>query len=63
MMIQEVLRKMVAAKKGQIVNIASVAGKLATPYRSTYAASKLGLIGYFDSVRAEVISPFTVMNN
>ncbi len=45
---------MVAAKKGQVVNISSMSAKIATPYRSTYAASKLGLIGYFDSVRAEV---------
>ena len=40
--------------KGQIVVMNSVMGKINTKYRSTYAASKHALIGYFDSLRLEV---------
>jgi len=39
---------------GQIVIISSLVGKIATPYRSSYAASKHALHGYFDAVRAEL---------
>ena len=45
---------MVTNGGGQIVNVASIAGKLATPYRTTYAGSKFALIGFMDSLRAEV---------
>jgi len=37
-----------------ITVISSVAGKLGSPYRSTYAAAKHALHGYFDSLRAEL---------
>jgi len=37
-----------------IVNIASLAGKLGSPMRTTYSAAKFGLIGYMDSLRAEL---------
>jgi short-subunit dehydrogenase len=40
-------------KQGHFVNISSLAGKLGTPYRSGYAASKHALHGFFDAVRAE----------
>ena len=49
-----VLPSMAAQKKGQIVVISSVMGKLGTPRRSAYAASKHALHGYFDSLRAEI---------
>jgi dehydrogenase/reductase SDR family member 7B len=42
-----------AQGKGHFVVISSVAGKLGTPLRSAYAASKHALHGYFDSLRAE----------
>lgn len=38
----------------RIVVISSVVGKVATPMRSSYAASKHALQGYFDSLRAEL---------
>jgi short-subunit dehydrogenase len=41
-------------KKGHFVTITSVVGKLGTPLRSSYAASKHALHGFFDSLRAEV---------
>ena len=38
---------------GRIGVITSVTGKIGTPYRSSYAASKHALHGFFDSLRAE----------
>ncbi len=49
-----VLPGMIKRKQGQIVVISSVSGKLGTPLRSSYAASKHALHGYFDSLRAEL---------
>ncbi len=49
-----VLPGMLARRNGHIVTITSVAGKLGTPMRSGYAASKHALHGFFDSLRAEV---------
>ena len=44
----------VANKKGHFVVVTSVVGKIGTPLRSSYAASKHALHGFFDSLRAEV---------
>jgi len=44
----------VAKKKGHFVVVTSVVGKIGTPLRSSYAASKHALHGFFDSLRAEV---------
>lgn len=41
-------------KQGHIVVTTSVVGKIGTPLRSTYAASKHALHGFFDSLRAEI---------
>ncbi len=49
-----VLPHMLARGTGHIVVTSSVAGKLATPLRSTYCASKHALHGFFESLRAEV---------
>ncbi len=40
-------------KTGQYVIISSVVGKIGTPLRSSYSASKHALHGFFDSLRAE----------
>ena len=48
------LPSMMKRKSGQIVVISSVAGKVGTPFRTAYAASKHALYGFFDSLRAEV---------
>lgn len=44
----------VARKSGHFVVITSVVGKIGTPLRSSYAASKHALHGFFDSLRAEI---------
>jgi dehydrogenase/reductase SDR family member 7B len=49
-----VLPAMRARHKGHVVVISSVMGYVGTPGRSTYAAAKHALHGYFDSLRAEV---------
>ena len=52
-----VLPAMRARRNGHVVVISSVMGYVGTPGRSTYAAAKHALHGYFDSLRAEVLSP------
>lgn len=49
-----VLPAMRTRRAGHLVVISSVMGYLGTPGRSTYAAAKHALHGYFDSLRAEV---------
>ncbi len=41
-------------KAGHFVVITSLTGKFGTPLRSSYAAAKHGLHGFFDSLRAEI---------
>lgn len=50
----EILPHMLERKAGQVVLISSLVGKFGTPLRSSYAASKHALHGYFESMRAEV---------
>ena len=49
-----VLPSMLARRSGCIVILSSVAGYVGTPLRSSYAASKHAVRGYFDSLRAEL---------
>jgi short-subunit dehydrogenase len=44
----------IARKQGHFVTITSVTGKIGTPYRTGYAASKHALHGFFNSLRAEL---------
>lgn len=46
----------IARQAGQFVVTTSIVGKIGTPFRSSYAASKHALHGFFDSLRAEVFS-------
>ena len=50
-----ILPAMLERKSGSIVTITSLMGKFSTPLRSSYAAAKHGLHGFFDALRAEVI--------
>jgi uncharacterized protein len=49
-----VLPGMLERRRGHVVNVASLAGKAATPYNTVYAATKHGLIGFTYSLRAEL---------
>ena len=51
---KQVLPSMIERRSGHIVVTSSVMGKFGTRLRSTYAASKHALHGYFDSLRQEV---------
>ncbi len=51
-----VLPSMLERGAGKLVIISSVVGKFGTPKRSSYAASKHALHGYFDALRLEVQS-------
>jgi NADP-dependent 3-hydroxy acid dehydrogenase YdfG len=42
--------------RGHIVNVASVAGRVASPGSSGYAATKFGVVGFSEAVRREVYS-------
>ncbi len=49
-----VLPYFIEKQQGQIVVTTSIVGLIGTPLRSSYAASKHALHGFFDSLRAEV---------
>lgn len=49
-----VLPHMRRQRFGRVVNIASIGGRLAFPHMAPYSASKAGLIGLSDAIRAEV---------
>ena len=67
-----VLPQMMESKSGLIIAISSVAGKIGTPMRSAYCASKHAVIGFMDSLRAEmhaynikamVVTPGSIQTN
>lgn len=58
-MTQLVLPSMRKQKSGQIINIASIGGKIATPFGAWYHASKFAVEGMSDSLRIEV-APFGI---
>ena len=49
-----VLPTMIDARRGRIVNIASIAGKVGEPMASAYSAAKFGVIGFTRSLALEV---------
>ncbi|MDC7218840.1 MAG: SDR family oxidoreductase [Spirochaetales bacterium] len=49
-----VIPHMIRQKSGYCLFVSSIAGKFATPLRSSYAASKMALQGFSDALRAEV---------
>jgi 3-oxoacyl-[acyl-carrier protein] reductase len=49
-----VLPSMIERKRGQIINIASIAGKVGSANRAVYCASKFGVIGFTESIAEEV---------
>jgi NAD(P)-dependent dehydrogenase (short-subunit alcohol dehydrogenase family) len=53
---------MIEARRGTIINIASVAGRVGYPLRTPYAASKWGMIGLSHSLAAE-LGPYGIRVN
>lgn len=53
-MIQAVLPDMRQRRAGRIVNVASFGGKVAAPHLSPYVTSKFALVGFSESIRAEL---------
>ena len=58
-LIKEVLPGMMSRRRGTIVNVTSVAGRLAMPFHSAYSSSKFALEGLSESLRNEM-RPFGV---
>lgn len=60
-------------KAGRVINVASVAGRVASPYISSYNAAKFGVVGFTAALRYELdkffniwcctVEPFFVMTN
>src|SRR4051794_1337003 len=51
---REAMRRMVPRRRGHIVNVASVAGRAGFPHLATYCATKHGVVGLSEAVRAEL---------
>ena len=56
------LRGMMKAKKGRIINIASVVGVMGNPGQSNYTAAKAGMIGFSKSLAREIASRGITVN-
>ena len=56
------LRGMMKAKKGRIINIASVVAIMGNPGQANYAASKAGMIGFSKSLAREIGSRGITVN-
>ena len=57
-----VLRPMTKARKGRIINIASVVGLTGNPGQTNYAAAKAGIIGFSRSLAREIGSRNITVN-
>ncbi len=53
-MTKQVIRPMMKAKKGSIINMSSIIGMRGNAGQSSYAASKAGIIGFTKSIAAEL---------
>ena len=56
------LRGMMKAKKGRIINIASVVASMGNPGQANYAASKAGMVGFSKSLAREIGSRGITVN-
>lgn len=51
---KEAAKIMIPQKSGNIINVSSIFGKRAYPFRSPYAVAKWGMIGFTQSIAAEL---------
>ena len=58
-MTRAVLPHMIACRSGHIINMSSIAGWVAAPLYTIYAATKFGVRGFTDALRREV-APFRI---
>jgi 3-oxoacyl-[acyl-carrier protein] reductase len=61
-MSKAVLRGMIKARQGRIINIGSVVGITGNPGQSNYAAAKAGLVGFSKSLAREIASRNITVN-
>jgi 3-oxoacyl-[acyl-carrier protein] reductase len=59
---QEVVKKMIRARWGRIINISSVVGLMGNPGQTNYAASKAGIIGFTKALALEIGSRNITVN-
>jgi 3-oxoacyl-[acyl-carrier protein] reductase len=59
---QEVVKKMIRARWGRIINISSVVGLMGNPGQTNYAASKAALIGFTKALALEIGSRSVTVN-
>ena len=57
-----VVRSMIKARKGKIINISSVVGLIGNPGQVNYAASKAGMIGFTKALAKEVAGRKILVN-
>ena len=57
---QLVLPRMVERRSGHVAAVSSVAGKVGSPLRTGYSGAKHAIVGYFDSLRAEVEAAYGI---
>lgn len=60
--VRAVIRPMIKARSGRIINISSVSGLMGLAGQTNYAASKAGLIGFSKSLAREVASRGITVN-
>jgi 3-oxoacyl-[acyl-carrier protein] reductase len=61
-MSKSVVRSMMKARKGRIINIASVVGSTGNPGQTNYSATKAGLLGFTKSLAREIGSRNITVN-
>ena len=61
-MSQAVLKGMMKARKGRIINITSVVGASGNPGQANYCASKAGVVGFTKSLAQEIASRGVTVN-
>lgn len=59
---KSVIRSMMKARKGRIINIASVVGATGNPGQANYAAAKAGMLGFTKSLAREIGSRNITVN-